>query len=329
MKGIASFLVDKRLILLILTVVAAAVSVVMLAFVTVNKDMTQYLPEDSDMRAGLEIMEREFPEAAVSEGFKLMFQDLPSREVAAVTERISAYRGVVSVEYDANSNEYNSGRYRLFAVSTDLTDAKSTDALIEEIVSELKADYTVYSYYANTEDDILNLLLPIAFALFMLVLFFLCKSYIEILLLLASIGLSVAINMGTNIVFPSVSDMTLSIAAILQLVLSIDYSIMLFHRYGQERAVLGGADNPQAMKIAIQKSFGSVISSAFTTIVGLAMLLLMSFTIGMDIGLVMAKGILCSLICVFTVMPSLVLWCDGLILKTDKAYLRKKREKGE
>ena len=152
----------------------------------------------------------------------------------------------------------------------------------------------------------------------------LSKSYIEVVLLLAGIGFSILINMGTNIVFSSVSDMTLSIASILQLALSIDYSIMMFHRYEQERKLLDGKDNPQAMKNAIKNAFGSVSSSAVTTIVGLLVLLLMSFTIGADMGLVMAKGILCSLICVFTVMPTLILWCDKLLKTTNKTYLRDK-----
>ena len=145
-------------------------------------------------------------------------------------------------------------------------------------------------------------------------------------LLLASIGLSIIINMGTNVFLPSVSDMTLSIAAILQLALSIDYSIILFHRYEQEKHKSADIKKKTAMINAVKHAFASIFSSAFTTVVGLLALLLMSFTIGRDIGLVLAKGIVCSLVCVFTVMPTLVLWCDDLLLSTDKEYLRRKRQ---
>lgn len=243
-----------------------------------------------------------------------------------VRERLEAYEGVASVEYDADSADFNSGNYTLYVVNTEYSDVDKAGALVDKITTELEADYTVYAYYANLEDSVLGFLLPIALTLFLLVLAILCKSYIEVVLLLVSIGFSIIINMGTNIVFPSISDMTLSIAAVLQLVLSIDYSVMLLHRYEQEKMLLAGRDNVQAMKNAIKNAFGSISSSAFTTIVGLLVLLLMSFTIGADMGLVMAKGILCSLICVFTVMPTLILWCDGLLKKQTKRICAKKEK---
>ena len=326
MNKLADFLVKKRLWLLIASILAVAACIVLMQFVTVNEDMTQYLPEDSSMRIGLDIMESEFPPATQEETFKLMFENLNEGQKQVVQERLETYEGVASVEYDADSADFNSGSYTLYVVNTEYSDVDKAGALVDKITTELEADYTVYAYYANQEDSVLGFLLPIALTLFLLVLAVLCKSYIEVVLLLVSIGFSIIINMGTNIVFPSVSDMTLSIAAVLQLVLSIDYSVMLLHRYEQEKMLLVGRDNVQAMKNAIKNAFGSISSSAFTTIVGLLVLLLMSFTIGADMGLVMAKGILCSLICVFTVMPTLILWCDGLLKKTNKAYLREKRQ---
>ena len=326
MKKITDFLVEKRLWLFVITVAVAIASIVMMNFVTVNEDMTEYLPKDSSMRAGLDIMENEFPATTQEEGFKLMFEDLTEEQITTLKSKIEGYKGVDSVDYDAESAEYNSGIYTLFVVNTNLTDVDETDALLNTITNELEKEYAVYSYYENADDSVLEVLLPIVLVLFLLILLVLCKSYIEIPLLLASIGFSILMNMGTNIVFSSISDMTLSIASILQLVLSIDYSIMLFHRYEQERKKLNGENNPQAMKNAIKNAFSSVSSSAFTTIVGLLMLLFMSFTIGADMGLVMAKGIFCSLICVFTVMPTLILWCDGLMQKTSKSYIREKNK---
>ena len=130
--------------------------------------------------------------------------------------------------------------------------------------------------------------------------------------------------MGTNVIFESVSDMTFAIAAVFQLVLSIDYSIMLLHRYEQEYELLGRTNKPKAMRNAIVNALSSVSSSALTTIVGLLVLLLMSFTIGKDIGLVISKGVFFSLICVFTVMPSLILWCGDLVYKLDKKNLKER-----
>lgn len=326
MKKAANFLVEKRLWLFICSVAAVIACIVLVNFVTINKDMTKYLPKDSSMRAGLDIMNSEFPAATQEEGFKLMFEDLTDEQKNTIKAKLESYDGVASVDYDADSTDYNSENYTLFVVNTSYTNADDSNALLNTITEELEGDYTLYSYYANMDDSVLDLLLPIALTLFLLVLVLLSQSYIEVVLLLASIAFSIVINMGTNIIFPSISDMTLSIAAVLQLVLSIDYSVMMFHRYAQERALLDGEDNVQAMKNAIKNVFSSVSSSAFTTIVGLLVLLLMSFTIGTDMGLVMAKGILCSLICVFTVMPALILWCDGLLIKTNKQYLRERRK---
>ena len=324
MKKVANFLVNQRIWLFIGSVVVAIVCIFLMNYVTVNEDMTKYLPKKSDMRVGLDIMESEFPGSVQNESFKIMLEDLTAEQKASVKTKLEQYEGVASVDHDSESEEYNKGEYTLFIVNTTYVDDEQTNALVDEITSELKKEYTVYTYYVNTTDNVLDILLPLALGLFLLILVLLSKSYIEVVLLLAGIGFSILINVGTNIVFSSVSDMTLSIASILQLALSIDYSIMMFHRYEQERKLLDGKDNPQAMKNAIKNAFGSVSSSAVTTIVGLLVLLLMSFTIGADMGLVMAKGILCSLICVFTVMPTLILWCDKLLKTTNKTYLRDK-----
>jgi predicted RND superfamily exporter protein len=118
--------------------------------------------------------------------------------------------------------------------------------------------------------------------------------------------------------------MTFAIAAVFQLVLSIDYSIMLLHRYQQEFELLGRKDKKKAMRNALLNAVGSVSSSAITTIVGLLVLLLMTFTIGKDIGLVISKGVFFSLVCVFTVMPTLILWTDELVYKLDKENIKKR-----
>lgn len=325
MKKLAGFLVNKRLVLFFCSVAAAAACIFLMRRVTINEDLTKYLPKDSQMRSGLEIMEAEFPDSGRTETFKLMFEGLDAAEKQKVMERIRTCDGVVSVTYDPDSPDHNSGDYALFLVNTVYTDEKAADELHKAIADDLKDDYTVYSYYKSTYDGALPVLLPVAMVIFLLVLILFSRSYIEVVLLLTSIGVSILLNMGTNILFESISDMTRSIAAVLQLVLTIDYSIMLFHRYDQEKARLPEPDNVQAMKNAVRNAFSSVSASAVTTIIGLMALLLLSFTIGRDMGLVLAKGILCSLICVFTVMPTMVLWCDGLLEKTSKARLRAAR----
>ena len=326
MKKLAKFLVEKRLWLFVGSIIVALVSLVLMNFVKVNQDMTQYLPKDSNMRLGLEIMDREFPAVESNEQIKLMFKNLTYKQKQLVKVKIEAYPGVQSVAFELESDSYNSGEYTLYVVTSEYNNLDQVTVLAESMLDHFDNNYTVYAYYGNPMYNVLDVLLPLAMGIFLVALVVFCKAYIEVFLLLVSIGFSILINMGTNIIFPSISDMTLSIAAVLQLALSIDYSIMLFHRYEQEKIRLAERpNNVLAMKRAIRNAFSSVSSSAVTTIVGLLVLLLMSFTIGADMGLVMAKGIFCSLICVFTVMPTLVLWCDKLLVTTNKKYLREQR----
>ena len=146
-----------------------------------------------------------------------------------------------------------------------------------------------------------------------------CESFVEPFLFLFAILLAVLYNKGTNIIFPSISYISASISAILQLALSMDYSIMLMNRYNQERKETD--DKVTAMKNALYNAFKSISSSSITTIVGLIVLVFMSFTIGKDLGLILAKGVLFSLISIFFVLPGLILMFDKWIEKTKKKKL--------
>ena len=167
MKKLSNFLVEKRLWLFIASTIAAIVCIFLMNFVTVNEDMSKYLPKDSSMRTGLTIMENQFPTSTQEESFKLMFEDLSDADKQALMTKISGFEGVTSVDYQADSEEYNSGKYTLFIVNTNLKDVDKTDALVDKITANLEKDYTVYAYYANTEDSVLGVLLPTALALFL------------------------------------------------------------------------------------------------------------------------------------------------------------------
>ena len=144
------------------------------------------------------------------------------------------------------------------------------------------------------------------------------------MLFLLTIGVAVLLNQGTNIFLGETSDVTASISAILQLALSMDYSIILMNRYRQELAK--GDDRESAMTRALTAAFGSITGSSVTTIVGLLMLVFMRFKIGFDLGIVLAKGVLFSLLCVFTVLPGLILWADKVIRRTMKKPRTPKRK---
>jgi predicted RND superfamily exporter protein len=324
MKKLADFLVDKRLWFFIAGMVFAAVCLVMMLFVNINYDLTAYLAKDSAMREGLDIMTEEFPAMELPGSFKIMFENLKESEKLKVKSDLEKFEGVASVTFEPGSISYNTKSYTLYAINTDKSDSAYVEDVLARMVKQFGKNYTVHTYYNGDPTNVLDTLIPLALSLLAVLLLLLCRSYFEPILLVAAIGVAVVMNMGTNIIFESVSNMTFSIAAVLQLVLSIDYSIMLLHRYEQERELLHGEDNVQAMKNAVANAISSIASSAFTTIVGFLMLLFMSFTIGADIGLVLSKGVAFSLICVFTVMPSLILWSDKLLFKLKKKNFSKK-----
>lgn len=330
MKKVVDFLTKKRLLIFIITIILAIGSGIAMLFVNINKDMTKYLPEDSQMKQGMDIMENEFETTTTNETFKIMFEDLESNDKQTIFEELSNYEGVENVLYDENSADYNKENYTLYVIETKYQSISKTQGLLDSIVKDYKHDYKLYSYYDNSEDNLLDFLIPIAVVIVIIILFIMSTSLIEVLLILANIGIAIVLNMGTNIIFSSISDMTFSIAAVLQLVLSIDYSIILVNRYKQERI---NTDSPiEAMKKALYNAFKSITSSSLTTFVGLLALIFMSFTIGKDMGLVLAKGVLFSLICVFTLLPTLIIWSDKLLKITDKKYLLAKikdRKRGE
>ncbi len=330
MKKVVDFLTKKRLLIFIITIILAIGSGIAMLFVNINKDMTKYLPEDSQMKQGMDIMENEFETTTTNETLKIMFEDLESNDKQTIFEELSNYEGVENVLYDENSADYNKENYTLYVIETKYQSISKTQELLDSIVKDYKHDYKLYSYYNNSEDNLLDFLIPIAVVIVIIILFIMSTSLIEVLLILANIGIAIVLNMGTNIIFSSISDMTFSIAAVLQLVLSIDYSIILVNRYKQERI---NTDSPiEAMKKALYNAFKSITSSSLTTFVGLLALIFMSFTIGKDMGLVLAKGVLFSLICIFTLLPTLIIWSDKLLKITDKKYLLAKikdRKRGE
>ena len=330
LKKVVDFLTKKRLLIFIITIILAIGSGIAMLFVNINKDMTKYLPEDSQMKQGMDIMENEFVTTTTNETFKIMFEDLESNDKQTIFEELSNYEGVENVLYDENSADYNKENYTLYVIETKYQSISKTQELLDSIVKDYKHDYKLYSYYNNSEDNLLDFLIPIAVVIVIIILFIMSTSLIEVLLILANIGIAIVLNMGTNIIFSSISDMTFSIAAVLQLVLSIDYSIILVNRYKQERI---NTDSPiEAMKKALYNAFKSITSSSLTTFVGLLALIFMSFTIGKDMGLVLAKGVLFSLICIFTLLPTLIIWSDKLLKITDKKYLLAKikdRKRGE
>lgn len=318
MKKLAEFIVNKRYIVLGVMLSLCVLCACLIPSVQVNTDMTKYLPDDSSMKQGMNILSQEFPDMQMPNTIRVMFKDLTAVEKTNIKNQLSEIENVDSVTY--NPDIHDKDGYTLFTVSTSFVYNTPEELAIEAtIANEFRDKGVVYK-----NDDAMGTALPIwiiliAFALMMVVLFSMCLSWFEPVLFLITIGVAIALNMGSNVIFGSVSQMTFSIASILQVVLSMDYSIILMNRYRQEKKV--SADKYDAMKKAVANSFSSVASSGMTTVIGLLMLVFMSFTIGMDLGLVLAKGVLFSMISVFTVLPVLILIFDNVVTKTSKKEL--------
>ena len=324
MRKITDLIVKFRYIFLLIFIVLAGVSLVLAKHVKINEDIMKYLPETSETKQGLDIMNDSFPKQD-SSTLNVMFKDLSNDEKESRLKELESINNVKSVDYD-NTEEYNKDNYTLYTVNVD-DYADSSNA--KEVYDYINNNYKVAGFSGTIYDENKPLLqlwvVILAISCAMLILIILSESYIEPFLYLISIGIAVFINKGTNIMFESVSSITNSIVAILQLALSMDYSIMLSNRYKQEKET--HRNKIDAMKEALYQSFKSISSSSVTTVVGLLALVFMSFTIGKDLGFVLAKGVLLSLVSIFFCLPALLLICDNLIAKTHKKAINFKLRK--
>ncbi len=321
MKSLAQWIVKNNRFILLFFILLAVAGGVLMMNVPINTDMTQYLPSSSAAKQGVEILDDQFPAAST---FTLMFQNLADSRKADVLTEIQSVEGVQRAVWD-ETDRYNNGDYTLYEITVSSRAGSDAAQATVDRVSALFPDDTLDisgDAPGNTAINRIPSLLLVASVLLLLVLFLMCASWVEPLLFLITIGIAILLNMGSNIIFTNVSQITFSISAILQVVLSIDYSIMLLTRYRLEKQQ--GGDKREAMARALQKGLPAISGSSLTTIVGMLALTLMSFTIGRDLGLVLAKGVFFSLLCIFTVMPALVLLFDNAMEKTKKkAFLPK------
>lgn len=317
MKKFTDFIINKRHIILILFIILSIISVILSEKVNINYDIAEYLPSTSETRIGMDIMEEKFKEIK-SSSLNVMFEDLQEEKKTEIYDELTKIKGVDSVDYD-NTENYNKDNYTLYVINVaDVEDSKIASDVYNEIEEQFK-DYEIYTSgsIADRNKPVLPMwIMVLAVGCALVILTVMSESYVEPILFLISILMAVLLNKGSNVIFSSVSNITDSISAILQMALSMDYSIMLMDRYRQEKEK--EPDKVKAMKNALYNAFKAISSSSVTTIVGLLALVFMSFTIGRDLGFVLAKGVLFSLICIFFVLPSLILMCDKLITKTKK-----------
>lgn len=307
----ANILIKYRHWFLGITLALSAVCAVLLFHVNINTNMSKYLPDNSKMRAGLEIMSDEFGDLAENNGggIRVMFNQLSDEQKADIKAKLREIKEVNSVITQEN------GSRTLFELG--VSNSVDQMALGEEISEQFENAEAVETSQDGAVPGVY--VLVCAVILLLVILFAMCRSWLEPLLFLTSTGIAVLLNVGTNALLPSVSVTTNSIVGVLQLVLSMDYSIILLNHFRQDKALTD--DSVEAMRKAVRRASAPIISSALTTIVGLIMLVFMKLKIGADLGVVLSKGVLCSLICNFTVLPALILMFEKGIYKSAKKVL--------
>lgn len=332
--------VKNRVLILIVALLLLIPSVLGMANTRINYDMLDYLPEDMDTVIGQNELLADFGKGAFS---LIVVEDMPAKDVAALRKRIEAVEHVDSaVWYDSLTdlsvpmeilpekiyNEFNNGNATMLAVFFDSsTSADVTMDAIREIRSLAGKQCFVTGMSALVTDlkDLCEREEPIYVALAVacacLAMLLLLDSWLAPLIFLASIGICIVINLGSNYFLGEISYITKALSAVLQLAVTMDYSIFLWNSYNEQRTHI--EDKNEAMAKAIHETFVSVLGSSITTIAGFIALCFMSFTMGRDLGIVMAKGVLLGVIGCVTVLPSLILLFDRPLQRTrHKALIR-------
>lgn len=318
LKKIPEGIVKLKWVFLVLFVALSIFGAVMIPHTKINYDLTGYLPAHCDSSTALELLKKEFDDKGMA---YVMVKDVTPEKAGEIKTRLEKVEGVATVTYVESMNyKNNSALYTVTLKDYDST-AGAFDAVkgVIDALSDEKAylsGQSAFSYYTKleTEQSIMKLGIAIIIII-LLVMLFTSKTYFELIVLILVFGAAMAINMGTNFLFVNgISYIANLVALVLQLALSLDYSIILLHRYMEERD--NGEDAKTATVTALTKGLPEILSSSLTTVAGLAALMLMTLSIGAEIGLSLAKGIVISMATVIFFMPALLVIFDKPIQKT-------------
>ncbi|MDR2091612.1 MAG: MMPL family transporter [Clostridiales bacterium] len=334
-KKIAEFVVNKRIAIVVLVLAFAALCGYWTTKIEVNYDFIKYLQSDTDSVKAIDAMKEEFGMTGTSE---VMVKNLTLGEAKEIQGRLADVEGIKTVNFfntpvyflDEDGDGTGDALFKLFFDGDDYS-VKGENVVSE--IGEILKDHDIAFNGALVQNvELKNRIqeqIPMATAVAVLVaaiiLILTSKSWFEALIVGVMLGVAVVINLGTNYLLGEISFVTQSIAAILQLALTIDYSLMLLHQYREELSF--GAGAADAMKNALAKTASPISSSALTTVAGLGAIMLMSFTLGFDIGLVLSKAVLCSMVSVFLLMPPLVVIFAKQIKKSEHKDIIKEPNK--
>lgn len=326
--------VKLRVPILIVSILLLIPSIFGFLSTRINYDILSYLPSDIETMKGQDIMLDEFGKG----GFSLVMLDgMEDKDVEKVKEKIEKVDHVCDVLwYDTLADVslpkevlpddiydfFNTDNSTMMAVFFD--EATSADGSLEAVkeIRSIAGEQCFVSGMSSVVEDIKDLTMQeapmyvvIAVILTSIILALTMDSFLIPLFFMLSVGMAIVYNMGTNFIQGEISFITEALAAVLQLAVTIDYSIFLWHSYKEEKEKHPG-DNKEAMAVAIGKTITSVVSSSITTVAGFLALCFMSYELGMDMGIVMAKGVVIGVICCITVLPSMILVFDKALEKT-------------
>lgn len=333
MERISRFIVEKRMYFVFAFVIMTLISVYFAQMVRVNYDLTVYLPQDMPTSKSIDLMEREFGLNGLAQ---IMISDTTIPEALSMKAQIEKINGVSSViwlddfidlaqpiEFADSSlvgNYFKEGN-AIFRIVFDESDHSVTTGYAIEAIENLNGGdihlrgpaVEAYRTRQTASSEVFMIVLFVL-PIFLLILFFSTSSWIEPVIFITTIGISILINMGTNIFVGQISYITSASAGLLQFAVTMDYSLFLLHRFAEERAK--GFNTKDAMTNALKLSFSALSASAMTTVAGFVALMFMRYGIGFDMGLVLAKGVVLSLASVMLLLPALIILFEKTIEKT-------------
>ncbi len=315
MYKLASFIVDKRSLFFLITIIALVFSCFSRNWVEVENDLAAFLPEDSETRQGLDVMEEEFTTYGSA---RVMVANITLPQARALADELAGLRGVQSVTFDDSGEHYNnvSGLYDVtFAYSED------DDACLEALarVEDYLADYDVYistdlgNALSEALDAEVQVIMVYVALIVVAVLILTSQTYAEVPVLILTFLTAMILNMGSNFLLGKISFVSNSVTSILQLALSLDYAVILCNRFKEEHETL---PLREAVITALSKSIPEIGASSLTTIGGLLAMMFMQFKIGPDMAICLIKAILYAILSVFVVMPGLLMLFGKLMSKT-------------
>ncbi|MBD9184614.1 MAG: RND transporter [Clostridiales bacterium] len=315
MKKVAAFIVDRRNLFFLIYAVALVFSLFSRNWVEVENDITTYLPDDTETRQGLTVMNDNFVTYGSA---RVMLSNVTQERAQNIADDLLEVEGVSRVTFDDTEDHYRSAS-ALLDVSFDAEETDERAITAMHTIEDMLAPYDCYIDTAVGVDSSAELasemgvIVLLAAVIIVIVLTLTSKAYMEVPVLIMTFGAAALLNMGTNFLCGKISFISNSVTVVLQLALAIDYAIILCHRFSAEHETKG---TREACIDALSKAIPEISSSSLTTISGLAALAFMHFGIGLDMAIVLIKAILLSLLSVFTLMPGLLMLFSNLIDRT-------------